>query len=587
MRFTEQPELSLSDAQVVSSDGTRVDNGNVRLGSQPDTLTIGVKISAHGTYTVAWHCISKVDGHATAGSFAFGVGTDPSAPKKNLPAGPPPNPTEMAGRFFFIIGTVLVFGGALVASFVVRAARRTLRLYVVTGAAVGIAGTVVLALAQHATTHASWSVLFKLALGKALLERVAALALAAIVVAIAARSWTFVLAAIFAIGAMLADLHAGHAAATYSWIGGPPLEIAVQAVHFASAAVWMGGLGALLIALRGAESDEKASAVLRYSRFAAVAIFVVAATGVYRAIGAIGSWHGLFHSGYGYLVIAKSALLGLLSLLAVRQRFFNLDKVRTTLAGLRRVGKAELAVGTAIIVATAMLLGLSPPPPVSASSAPLVADGTDLGRSTKAHLVVSPGQAGLNTFTLSLDTRIDPRTVSLRFDYASSGTIGPSELALHRRDGAWTAAAANMSIQGLWSITVVAQGSTDSAEVPLEVATHCETQTSSGGNNLTLYTQTLSGGSSDSMYIDPGRPGRNEIHFTFFDPKGNELPLLKAPEITAWRPNTSARALAVRRFSAGHFIASGRLGRGKWRFGADASPKGTSQTLRACFEQTI
>jgi putative copper export protein len=462
-----------------------------------------------------------------------------------------------------------------------------LRRYVIGGAVIGMVGVIVLAIAQHGTTHASWSVLLKIAIGKALVERIAALASAAVIVLIVARSWSYALAIVAAAGAMLADVHAGHADATYSWIGGPPLEMGVQWVHFAAAAVWMGGLGALLVAIKGNESEDKAQAVLRYARFAAVSIFVVAASGVYRAIGAIGSWHGLFHSGYGYLVIAKAVLLGLLSLLAIRQRFFNLDKVRTTLRGLRRAGKAELAIGTSILVATAILLGLSPPPPVLASSAPLTADGTDLGHVVNAHLVVTPGQAGLNTFTVTLKTSERPDSVALRFAYASGNAIGPSELQLRRHGNAWRATAANLSIQGLWNVTVVTQGATNSAEVPLMVATHCETQASSGGQNLTLYTQTLAGGNSDSMYLDPGRPGRNEIHFTFFDPKGNELAIPDAPAITAWRPNTSPRGLAVRRFSAGHFIASGRLGRGRWRFEADASPKGTSQPLRACFEQTI
>ena len=587
MHFTEQPELSLSGAQVLSSDGARVDDGNLRQEPDPRALVIGVKITAHGTYTVAWHCISKVDGHATAGSFAFGVGVNPSAPKKNLPTGPPPNPIEMTGRFFFIIGTVLVFGGALVALFVATGARRILRRYVIAGALAGSAGVIVLALAEHGTTHASWSVLFKLTIGQALIERVAALVLAAVAVAVAVRWWSYALALLFAAGAMFADVHAGHADATYSWIGGPVLEVLVQCVHFASAAVWMGGLGALLIAIRGGESEDKASAVVRYARFAALSIFVVAASGLYRAIGAIGSWHGVFHSGYGYSVIAKTVLLGLLALLAVRQRFFNLDKVRTTLAGLRRVGKAELTVGLAIFIATAILLGLSPPPPVSAASAPLVADAMDLGHTVSAHLVVSPGQAGINTFTVSLKTSERPQTVSLRFVYASGSAIGPSVLPLERRGNAWTATAANLSIQGLWNVTVVTQGATTSSEVPLEIATHCVTDAVPGPNGLILYTQTLSGGNSDSMYLDPGRVGHNEIHFTFFDPKGNELPVPDEPTITAWRPGTNARGLALRRFSAGHFIASARLGRGKWRFEADAVPKGTTQPLRACFEQTI
>ena len=587
MHFTEQPELSLSDAQVLRSDGTRVDDGDLRAGPDRDSLEIGVKITAQGTYTVAWHVISKVDGHATAGSVAFGVGETPSPPKKNLPTGPPPNPLEMAGRFGFIIGAVIAFGGALVALFVAPAARDALRRYVGAGAIVGIAGALILAVAQHSTTRASIGTLLELAIGQALIERIAALVFVVFFVAIGARTWSFVLASAFSAGAMLADVHAGHADATYSWIGGPPLEVAAQWAHFASAAVWMGGLGGLLIAVRGTETDEKASAVLRYARFAAASIFVVAATGVYRAIGAIGSRHGLFHSGYGYLVIAKAVLLGLLALLAVRQRFFNLDKVRTTLAGLRAVGKAELAVGTSVLVATAMLLGLSPPPPVSAANAPLTADGTDLGHTVEAHLVVTPGRAGRNTFTVSLETAIRPQTVTLRFSYEGGGAIGPSELLLRRRGGEWTADGANLSIEGLWSITLVAQGAATSAEVPLEVATHCDVEATPGPKNLTLYGQSLPGGNSDSMYLDPGRPGYNEVHFTFFDPKGNELPIPGAPSITAWRPDREVRRLSVRRFSAGHFIASGRLGRGTWRFEADATPKGTSQPLRACFEQTV
>jgi hypothetical protein len=89
------------------------------------------------------------------------------------------------------------------------------------------------------------------------------------------------------------------------------------------------------------------------------------------------------------------------------------------------------------------------------------------------------------------------------------------------------------------------------------------------------------------MYIDPGRTGHNEVHFTFFDAKGNELAIPAAPTISAWRPNHAARGLAVRRLDAGHFIASSRFGRGNWRFEAEAVPQGTTQPLRACFEQTI
>jgi methionine-rich copper-binding protein CopC/putative copper export protein len=587
LHFTEQPELSLSDIQVLASDGTRVDTGSVKAGDQPRSLQIGVKITAKGTYTVAWHCISKVDGHATAGSFAFGVGVNPAAPTAKAAKGPGPNPLEMAGRFGFIIGVIGLFGGALVALAAYPQARPKLRAFVGWATLVGIAGVVILAFAQHGATHAPWSALFKVPVGRALIERGALLVAALVVIGIGASAVTYGLVLLLGAAAMVADVLAGHAAATNSWIGGPALQITAQVIHFASAAVWMGGLAAVLVAIRGTHTDEKADAVLRYSRFAAVCLFAVAATGLYRAIGAIGSWFGLFHSGYGYLVIAKTVLLAMLAALGARQRFWNLDKIRTTLAGLRRIGTGELGVALAIFIATAVLLGLSPPPPANSLNAPLVADGTDLGHTVTAHLAVTPGQAGINTFAVTLKSQERPNTVALRFGFESGGAIGPSTLQLRRHGGAWTASASNLSIEGRWSVTVVVQGATTSAEVPLEVATHCEVQPIQGPNNLTLYNQTLAGGASDSMYLDPGRTGHNEVHFTFFDAKGNELAIPATPTITAWRPNHAARGLAVRRFSAGHFIASARLGRGNWRFEAEAAPKGTSQPLRACFEQTI
>lgn len=582
LHFTEQPELSLSDVQVLASDGTRVDDGSVKGGDQPRTLQIGLKSLTKGTYTVAWHCISKVDGHATAGSFAFGVGVNPKAPTGKVPAGPPPNALEIAGRWLFIIGAVGAFGGALVA-LLFAPARRTLRRFVLLALVIAIVGVLVLALAQHNATHAPWSALLKVPIGKALVERLGLLVLALV----AAATGIQLLALFFMGAAMLAEVLAGHAAATNSWIGGPILQIAAQWVHFAAAAVWMGGLAALLFAIRGAASDEKADAAIRYSRFAAVSLFAVAATGVYRAFGAIGSWNGLFHSGYGYLVIAKAGLLMALAALGARQRFWNLNRLRTTLTGLRRIGKAELVVATTIFLATAVLTGLSPPPPASATNAPLTADGTDLGNTVKAHLEVAPGQAGINTFTVTLDGSLRPQTVSLRFAYESGGGVGPSTMQLRPRGRDWTATASNLSLDGRWSITVVVQGAANSAEVPLEVATHCKTQAVPGGKGPTVYSQTLAGGDSASMYIDPGKTGRNEIHFTFFDEKGNELSVASVPPITAWKPNTPARGLAARRFSQGHFIASGRLGRGNWRFEAQVLPAGSDQRLLACFEQTI
>ena len=63
----------------------------------------------------------------------------------------------------------------------------------------------------------------------------------------------------------------------------------VQWTHFAAVGVWLGGLAALLLAVRGAESAAKAAAVGRFSRIAAAGLAVVAVTGLLRALDELNS----------------------------------------------------------------------------------------------------------------------------------------------------------------------------------------------------------------------------------------------------------------------------------------------------------
>ena len=77
--------------------------------------------------------------------------------------------------------------------------------------------------------------------------------------------------------------------------------------HIVAAGVWLGGLAALLLGMRGAPSADKAAAVRRFSRFAAVALAVVVVTGVGRSVHALSSWDALVSSGYGQAILVKVA----------------------------------------------------------------------------------------------------------------------------------------------------------------------------------------------------------------------------------------------------------------------------------------
>lgn len=91
-------------------------------------------------------------------------------------------------------------------------------------------------------------------------------------------------------------------------------------LHVLGAAVWTGGLGAVVVVL-AANRTLLATALPRFSLLATVCLCVVAATGLFNAVVELGSVPGrdvfdiLFSTGYGTLVILKLVCFGLLAAL--------------------------------------------------------------------------------------------------------------------------------------------------------------------------------------------------------------------------------------------------------------------------------
>ncbi|MFC4944866.1 copper resistance D family protein [Pseudonocardia sp. GCM10023141] len=88
------------------------------------------------------------------------------------------------------------------------------------------------------------------------------------------------------------------------------LAVVTVALHAGAAAVWVGGLGAMLVLIAGRRALLDA-ALPRFSRLATVCLVAVAVTGVLNAALRLSSWAALFGSGYGVLVLAKVVCLGL------------------------------------------------------------------------------------------------------------------------------------------------------------------------------------------------------------------------------------------------------------------------------------
>src|SRR5205823_5103234 len=103
--FTEQPDVGLSSIQVLSLSGQPVTAAKSRaVPGHPLQLVVPLPASLpDGVYTVSWRTVSKVDGHVTGGSFAFGVGVQPGAiTQTQSSTSTSPSPLAVAGKWAFV-----------------------------------------------------------------------------------------------------------------------------------------------------------------------------------------------------------------------------------------------------------------------------------------------------------------------------------------------------------------------------------------------------------------------------------------------------------------------------------------------------
>ena len=140
-----------------------------------------------------------------------------------------------------------------------------------------------------------------------------------------------------------------------------PLLLAATALHQAGAALWVGGLPALLAALR--LRPETAAAVgRRYSGFAAAGVsLILLGTGGFW-LGYIGEVEAVYGTAYGAMAGTKAAVLGLMLLLGLGN-FLLLHRLGATRAGLARVRRfveAEVALGLAALALAASLTSVPP-----------------------------------------------------------------------------------------------------------------------------------------------------------------------------------------------------------------------------------
>jgi putative copper resistance protein D len=133
-------------------------------------------------------------------------------------------------------------------------------------------------------------------------------------------------------------------------------------VHLLAIGVWLGGLWPLGISLRLAPPALAALAVRRFSAVGVGIVLLILVSGCINSWFLIGSWHGLWHSDYGHVLIIKVLLVVAMVGLAAVNRLVLLARIEepATLARLGRHVLVEQLLGLAILAA-ASLLGTLPP----------------------------------------------------------------------------------------------------------------------------------------------------------------------------------------------------------------------------------
>lgn len=578
--FSEPPDLKLSSIKVVDSGGTdHVTGPIVAEASPPATISVPLDSLADGVYTVTWRAVSATDGHISAGSFVFGVGEPPpSEAPGQVAAGVSESgsPPAIAARWLLYLGIVALFGAAWVALAVVRRPPRDLLLVAAAGWVLTFLGTVAVIGVQWAETGAPIETLIGTSAGTAALAKAislllvggAVIALAAVPAFAGARGWAAV--AITSAIVLVVDVGTGHAAAGSDWI----LQIVAQAAHGLAAAAWFGGLFGLLVCLRSIPEGERLETARRYSGWAVAALAVVVVTGAARALAEIGTLDALVNTDFGRVALAKSALFIGIAGLGAFNHFVTLPSAarptgaaRLT-ARLRRVGGTEVAIAVVVLGLSGLLVNLSPPAlsagVIAPAAQPVVATGNDNGTSVRARLIVTPGGAASNVFDLALtdyDTGapVDASAAELRFAVASLAGVGTSTLELARASaGRYTGTGVNLSIDGIWKITVTATLPGGAVEVPLIVATKVADQSVqqiASPGVPTIYQVTLGAIGFAQVYLDPGTPGKNDVHVTFFDHAGNEQQIPSAVMSVA-SADGAGQLVAARLLDPGHFVGT-------------------------------
>jgi copper transport protein len=492
LRFDEPVETAFGAIRVYDARAHRVDTGTVERPSEKEARIALDRKLADGTYTATWRAVSA-DGHPVSGAFVFHVGAPGANPAgiaaQVLEGGTPRAVTVVFSivRALDFLLLLLVAGGTvmLVVGLERAAAPTRGRLArLLAGAAFGLAVVAAAGIVLQGAAAGGFG------LGEALDRDVVSSVLrtrfgevwavqAGLAIAAAVLLLTrFRVAALAPAAALLlTPALSGHASVSGK------IAFVTDVAHVAAAAVWVGGLAALVLALLWAGHERwslAADAVPRFSGLAVVAVSWLIASGTISGYLQVRALRGLWETTYGQLLLVKLSLVLPLLLLGLYNNRRAVPRLREQIASagertrFLRIAGTELALMVAIVSVTAVLVS---EPPARAEVAPTgpYATTAPLGDELELNLVVDPAAAGRNQIHLYLTnhhtgqpTDVDEASVSATL---ASREIGPLRLKAYRAGpGHFVVQRAQLALAGDWQLRVEARrGDFDAATATVSV----------------------------------------------------------------------------------------------------------------------
>lgn len=515
MTFSEALDPATASVQLLDENQAPVDGvGPPTADRAGNTATVKLPKLKPGVYTVSYRVTSAVDGHSSAGIFAFLIdptGTLPAPAQPAQNSSPSSDPGSVAARWVGLIAALVLFGTALFWLASGRPAMSAAGVDELGGSSVWAAlaaagamtfGGLVIYLtlaalpfsqdvaavgghAGHGGAAAAFPLDFAAPFGStpfAMAMRLALASSGAAFLVAAARyffaqeavrrgrrldGWTTPLLILVAVAASLAlagSSLAGHASST-----GGPIFALFDWLHLVAVGAWLGTLpGLLLLAMLGRRANINrrglvGGALRRHSRIAFVAAPIVAITGLANSPIVLGHARELVASDYGNLLIAKALLFSVAVAIGSANYFLvKRGSFRRTLT----LVLGEIAAGTLAVVVAATMVTVQP----AASRVPVLSAST----TTSAHLYGAAGPSSLHaTITLPAPgaqqyqvSVADKATgapqskvqkLILVFKPPSSSDLPPERVDLKPETvpGLWSTSGAYTPIVGDWSLEVI------------------------------------------------------------------------------------------------------------------------------------